>query len=367
MKKQPAPSMPFWLKLFFGTVILACAIIVSVLLFMTVRVAADYLLNVPLNQAPSIPRPNGDPIIAELPPPVRVDIIKPAEAEAIPTAPAARLFDSSGRFTILIMGLDRRSGETIISRTDTMMVMSFDQERKNAFILSIPRDLYVDIPGYRRERINTAFVFGALNGGELGGAQLAMDTVRRNLGIQVDHYLLVDFDAVMRIVDDVGGVMVDVPFVINDPTYPDMNYGYDPLYINQGLQRMDGELALKYMRTRHGDNDFARARRQQQLLFAFRDQVLANGLSGMLQRGPSLYNNVRGGLFTDLSVNDLLAVAETVAGIGRNDIATAVLDYTYVYSHTTPSGASVLILRTEAAAALIRSLYSGPEANTVTP
>lgn len=362
MKTKRPGAFPVWLKLILGVAVLVSAMIVSVLLFLTAEAVTDYLLTMPLNPAASnTAGSQGDdplaPIIAELPPPVRVDIIDETEAALIPTAPAVPLLNDNGRFTVLIMGLDRRTGETYISRTDTMMVMSLDPQSQRAVVLSIPRDLYVDIPGYRRERINTAFVLGALANGELGGAQLAMETVRRNLGVKVDHYLLVDFDAVTNIIDKVGGVVVDVPFVINDPLYPDMNYGYDPLYINAGVQRMNGELALKYMRTRHGDSDFGRARRQQQLLFAFRDQVLANGLSGMLQRGPAILAEVRGGIFTDLSANELLAVAETAASIAGDNVETAVLDYDYVYSYTTPSGASVLILRTEPVAALIQRLF----------
>jgi LCP family protein required for cell wall assembly len=93
----------------------------------------------------------------------------------------------------------------------------------------------------------------------LEGGQLAVDTIQYNLGVRVDYYVLVEFDAFITLVDEIGGIDINVPYEIYDPEYPDMNYGYDPLYIPAGFQHMDGELALKYARTRHGDNDFERA------------------------------------------------------------------------------------------------------------
>ena len=179
----------------------------------------------------------------------------------IPTSEAAAAND---RINILVMGIDRRPGEAFISRTDSMMVISIDPRDDSAAILSIPRDLYVVIPGRGRDRINTAFVYGSAGDNPVGGAALAMTTVEHNLGIPVDHYLLVDFGAVIRGIDALGGIDVNVPYTINDPTFPDMNYGFDPLYIPAGQHHFDGQMALKYARTRHADNDFRRASRQQQ-------------------------------------------------------------------------------------------------------
>ena len=246
----------------------------------------------------------------------------------IPTSPAREADD---RTNILVMGIDRRPGEAFISRTDSMMLISIDPQGEAIAILSIPRDLYVVIPGLGQDRINTAFVYGAADGNHpAGGAALAMSTVEYNLGVPVDHYVLVDFSAVTKGIDTLGGVDVYVPYDINDPTYPDMNYGYDPLFIPAGLQHMDGQTALKYARTRHVDNDFGRAPRQQQVLLAARDKALGLGITGLLARAPELYQRVEQGISTDLSLEQIVQLARAAADIDSENIRSEVLDQNYV-------------------------------------
>ena len=102
-----------------------------------------------------------------------------------------------------------------------------------------------------------------------------MQTVQYNLGIPVTHYVVVSFEAVIGLINAMDGIDVDVPVAIDDPEYPDMNYGFDPLVIPAGLQHMDGMLALKYARTRHQGTDYDRANRQQQVLLAIQGGVSA--------------------------------------------------------------------------------------------
>jgi len=261
------------------------------------------------------------------------------------------------RVNILLMGIDRRPGEAFISRTDSMMVVSVDPKTETVSILSIPRDLYVVIPGQGRDRINTAFVYGAVGGSPEGGASLAMQTVAYNLGVPIDHYVMVDFSAVTKGIDTLGGIDLYVPQAINDPTYPDMNYGFDPLYIPAGTQHLDGEMALKYARTRHVDNDFGRAGRQQQVILAARDKALSLGIGGLLAKAPALYRQLESGVRTDLSLDQLVALAQTVSGIPRDSIRSEVLDYDYVSSYLTEAGSQVLVLNNEMASALIQELF----------
>jgi LCP family protein required for cell wall assembly len=261
------------------------------------------------------------------------------------------------RINILMMGIDRRPGEAFISRTDSMMVISVNPAKDSVSILSIPRDLYVQIPGQGQERINTALVYGSRNGDYLNGAALAMETVAYNLNIPVDHFIMVDFGAFTRIVDILGGIDVEVPYDINDPEYPDMNYGYDPLYIPAGLHHFDGTLALKYARTRHADSDFQRAARQQQVLMAVRRKALSLGFMDLLRRAPDLYRQVEEGIRTDLGLDQMLSLAVTLNDIPQENIRSAVLDGNYVTSYRAPNGAAVLLLRQEVATPLINSLF----------
>lgn len=261
------------------------------------------------------------------------------------------------RTTILVMGLDRRPGEGLISRTDTMMLLSLDESDQTIAMLSIPRDLWVNIPEHGENRINTAYVAGGNDGGAAAGAAVAMQTVANTFDVTVHHYALIDFSAVISIIDTVGGVTVNVPYTINDPTYPDMNYGFDPFYIEAGTQVLDGETALKYMRTRHTDNDFYRAERQQQVIFALRSKVLALGLTELLRQAPTLYQQMSGGIFTDMSLQTMVELVLAAGAVDSNAISSAVLNYDYVSSWTSPGGASALRLDEPKTAELIATLF----------
>lgn len=275
--------------------------------------------------------------------------------------PTSEPWEGTERVNILLMGIDRRPGEAFISRTDTMMIISLDPVTESASILSIPRDLYVLIPGYGRDRINTAFVYGSAGNNPVGGAALSMQTVEYNLGVPINHYILVDFSAVINGINALGGIDVNVPFDINDPTYPDMDYGFDPLFIPAGLNHFDGATALKYARTRHVDNDFGRAARQQQVMLAVRQKAAALGFTGLIAQAGTLYQQVENGVRTDLSLEQMIRLATAANGIDSDNIQNDVLDYDYVSSYRTEAGAQVLILDNEKAAILIEELFYNNE------
>lgn len=280
------------------------------------------------------------------------------EGQPTPTLiPTSSPAPETERKNILLMGIDRRPGEPFISRTDTMMLASIDPESEEISILSIPRDLYVVIPGKGQDRINTAFVYGSVGNNPAGGAQLAMQTVEYNLGVPVHDYLLVDFSAVTNGIDAIGGIDIQVPYDIYDPTFPDMDYGYDPLYIPAGLQHMDGATALKYARTRHQDNDFYRARRQQQVILAARQKLLGLGLPEMLRQAPFLYQQLNNGIRTDLSLDEIISLATAASGISSDAIRNEVLDQNFVMAYRTPEGAAVLVPINETIGPLIQDMF----------
>ena len=243
------------------------------------------------------------------------------------------------------MGLDRRPTETGLAyRTDSMMLASIDPVTDKIGILSIPRDLYVEVPGYGQlQRINSPMVLGELQ--QPGyGPRLAMQTVQYNLGIRVHDYVIVDFRAVITLIDYIGGVDLDVPYNIADPQYPNMWYGYDPLYIDAGLQHLNGDMALKYARTRHASSDFQRAERQQQVMYAVRDKILdADMLPQLIVQMPSLLNNLDESIYTGLTVDQIIQLAWYLKDIDTSNIATGVLAQGYVSGYTTAQGAQVLI------------------------
>lgn len=254
-------------------------------------------------------------------------------------------WDGQSRFTVLMMGLDRRPGETGMAyRTDTIMLVSLDPATNNLGILSIPRDLYVEVPGYNQlQRVNTPMVLGELR--QVGyGPELAMQTVQYNLGIRVHDYVAVDFQAFIDVVNILGGIEIDIPYNISDPLYPSMNYGYDPFYIRAGQQTLDGDTALKYARTRHGDNDFQRAQRQQLVLYAIRDKMLqADVLPQLIVQSPSLWASFQDNVYTGLSMDQIIQLALYLKDVPRENIRTGVINESYTMGYSTPRGEAVLV------------------------
>ncbi len=353
LQKTNQPILPLWLSFSLATAFVFSGITVVIFGYLTFQVIWNRPLN-PIEAAAAevasvgLDLDQNNPLPAVTLPP----------GQPTPTLiPTSVPWGGSDRVNILLMGIDRRPGEPFISRTDSIMIISIDPVGKSASILSVPRDLYVVIPGRGRDRINTAFVYGAAGNNPAGGAALAMQTVAYNLGVPINDYILVDFSAVIQGIDTLGGIDVNVPFTINDPTYPSMNYGYDPLFIPAGLQHFDGVMALKYARTRHVDNDFGRAQRQQQVILAARQKALSLGISGLLAKTPIFYRQMEQGIRTDLSLEQIMSLATTASEIPSENIRSDVLDFDYVTSYRTETGAQVLVLSNEKAAALIQSLF----------
>lgn len=264
-------------------------------------------------------------------------------------------YEQKQRVNILLMGVDGRPDEKY-ERTDTMILVTIDPENKTAGMLSIPRDLYVEIPGYYEDRINTAHYKGEKDQYPGGGAALAMQTVQYNLGVPVHFFVKVDFDGFKQIVDTLGGIDVEVPAAIDDPEYPDNNYGFDPFYIDAGPHHLDGATALKYARTRHTTgSDFGRASRQQQVLMAIKDKALQLGI---VPKIPELWATMAGTVQTDLQLIDILELAELADDITSEKIQSVVLDTNYTVDHTTELGAMVLIPLREKIQPLIDTMFA---------
>jgi LCP family protein required for cell wall assembly len=260
-----------------------------------------------------------------------------------------------GRVNILVLGTDRRDEEERAARTDTMMVASLDPVARRAVILSIPRDLWVFIPGYGEGRINTAHFYGELNGGQ--GPALAKETVEANLGIPIDYYLRLDFEGFKEIVDTLGGVTIDVEAPIRDDMFPDDNYGYRTLYIPAGKQEMDGETLLQYVRTRHGANDFERMRRQQQALRALAQRALDLNL---LPRLPALIKTALDAISTDIQPLEILALANLGNQIGLDGVEMKAIDESLTTPFVTLDGAQILLPDKAGIEAMLKELFAPP-------
>ncbi len=270
-----------------------------------------------------------------------------------------KAWDGQRRLTILLMGLDKRPGEVGRGfRTDTLILVSIDPATKKVGMLSIPRDIRVPMPNRPDlQPINAAYVLGELDRPGYG-PRLTLETVQYNLGIPIDHYVVVSFDAVINLVNAIGGITVDVPTEIVDNEYPDMNtFGYDPLYIPAGRIEMNGELALKYARTRHQTSDFDRAQRQQQVILAVRQKILRpDVLPGVLAQAPHLWNTLSAGLITDLSFEQVLSIAWYLKDIDISGIRRGSVEGGYIQA-VQMNGEAILTINRSTVPDLMKSVF----------
>ena len=258
---------------------------------------------------------------------------------------------NNGQETVnfLLIGSDRRPGGSF--RTDTMVIAVLRPNDGQVSLISIPRDLWVSIPGWENQRINTAYQHGISVDYPGGGPGLLKDTILYNLGIRIDHTALVEFDGFRQIVDTLGGVDVPVacPYTdwrLIDPSYDPQNENNWVLYTTgPGLVHMDGDLALWYARSRQKSNDFDRGRRQQEVLRALFSQALQ---AGTLKRIPELYNDLKNTVETDLNLVDLLQLALYGPKMTNANIRSYYIRPPLVTPWTTEGGAAVLLPNADA-------------------
>ncbi len=206
---------------------------------------------------------------------------KPAPMLILPTIPTTSDVPA-GPVTILLLGNDRRPGEEATPRADAIMVVRYDPDRRRVSILSLPRDLWVAIPGYGENRLNTAYLRGEYDGSPGTGMALAKATVSDLLGIPISYVAVVDFRGFIGIIDALDGVTVDVSATLVDDHFPTADHGFTTVRFAPGLQSMDGATALTYCRVRHPDDDFARHRRQQAVLLAIAARLRERGVGNLL-------------------------------------------------------------------------------------
>jgi LCP family protein required for cell wall assembly len=222
---------------------------------------------------------------------------------------------------LLILGLDAREGEGFVSRTDSIMLIGIDPAHLRTSILSLPRDLFIDVPGFGQQRINTINVLGEEQSPG-GGVDLLTASLAQNFGVRIDRYVRLQFDGFVELIDAVGGVTIDVERTIVDDFYPTQDGGVTTIRFESGVQHMDGERALIYARTRHADDDYQRAERQQQVISALLAKM-ANPINW-----PSAVNILNRVMESNLTIVDMALLAPPVLlNIGRYDRLVIDRDY----------------------------------------
>jgi len=242
---------------------------------------------------------------------------------------------------LLVLGADQRPGD-VAWRTDTIMVVAIDAPGQRVGIVSIPRDLYVEIPGYGLGRINQADFIGGTNDYPGGGPALLRRVLTETLGIPTHNYVRIRLEGLVRLVDTLGGVTVelDCPLYEQTPNEASPN-GLEDWNLPAGSVVLDGEAARKFATYRYVTTDFGRARRQQQLIWAIRDRALQINI---IPRIPELWRALSAMFVTDLGLLDIVRLATFGASLTPENVHGVVLDDTVMEYYVTPEGAWVLVI-----------------------
>jgi LCP family protein required for cell wall assembly len=259
---------------------------------------------------------------------------------------------------ILLIGVDWEEKYHGLN-TDTMIVAAINKDTKQVSMLSIPRDLWVYIPTYGWNRVNTAHRHGVSVGYPGGGPGLLSETIRINLGVSIDHWVRVNLDGFRQAIDKLGGVEVTVACPVNlrfkppEPDDPDQ----EEQILEPGVHYLDGATALKYVRTRRGTSDFDRARRQQQFLKIMWRQFTSPDI---ITKIPGLWSILKDSYETDLNLGDVLTLAPVALQVRPEDIHNAYIGADQTRDWITHEGAMVLLPRPDRIRQAIADLYSPP-------
>ncbi|MFZ6030784.1 MAG: LCP family protein [Chloroflexota bacterium] len=281
-------------------------------------------------------------------------------------APTPQPWDGASRVTVLVMGYDFgdwSEERKCPCRTDTMMLLSLDPLTQSAAMLSIPRDLWVSIPGYADNyKINQAYYLGDLNQLPGGGPGLAIKTVEQFIGVPINFYATIDFSSFERFVDEIGGIEIDVKEEIKvDP----LGKG-NTVILQPGKQTLSGPVALAYARARYTEGgDFDRANRTQEVILAIANRIMGvKMLPTLIGKAPTLYKELASGVKTNLTLDQIIKLAWTGQQVyAKHNIKQGVIGPPdMVTMGKSPDGLDILIPIPEKILALRDQLFtsSGP-------
>jgi LCP family protein required for cell wall assembly len=309
--------------------------------FLTYTVVRDFVTSWEMTQLPGISLPDVTPTPG-------TDGSSQVTSPDQPLQPAGSLappeWDGTNRVSVLVMGLDYRDWEAGEGppRTDTMILFTIDPVTRTAGMLSIPRDLWVNIPGgFDYGRINTAYQLGETYNLPGGGPGLAVDTVEELLGVPIDYYAQIDFSAFIRFIDEIYGVKIDIPERIKvDPMGDD-----NTKWLKPGVQVLPGDLTLAYVRARKTEGgDFDRADRQQQVILGIRNRILDHELlPSLISKAPALYNELSSGINTNLTLDQSARLAWLASQIPAESIRQGAIGAEHVNFASSPDGSQQVL------------------------
>lgn len=302
-----------------------------------------YVLHTTVRQAVALGRPFGSGNFQpQVTPGTAGPSDQPPTPTLIPLGSTPSPWSGNSRVTILLMGLDFRDWEagSGAPRTDTMMVISFDPLTQQAGMISVPRDLWIEIPGFDHNRINTAYTFGEAYRLPGGGPGLAVKAVESVLGVPINYYAVIEFSAFERMIDEIGGIDVLVKNRIKISPIGRMSMWLEPK-----AYHLDGAETLAYARVRkNAGGDFGRAERQQQVALAVLDRVVGfDMVPTLVAKAPRLYQELSSGIRTNMTLQQMVSLGWLAIHIPKENIRQGVIaPPNMVGFYTTATGAQVL-------------------------
>jgi LCP family protein required for cell wall assembly len=343
--------------------LLAFVVICSLLFSSIEPVLAADRLAVPAAPTSKPPAPPFGPHF--LKPPLQPDPVAPTNLQPAPNVQAApRVETPSGpafnwRETenYLILGTDRRPGGGSW-RTDTVIILGLDRKLNRAAVFSIPRDLYVQIPNYGWGRINQIDYMGERQNGEGGGPALLSQVLSSTLGISTQHWIRVQMDGFIDIVDAIGGVTVHLDCPFYEPIFNLDTNSWDYFVLPAGDVKLDGETAYWFVRLRYRESDIGRGRRQRQFLWALREQVMN---ANLILRFPELWSAFQNMVSTDLSLVELVELGRYGTSLDPANVRAGGLTLADLQNYTTSEGAAVLRIADPARVrAVVEGVWDAP-------
>ena len=231
------------------------------------------------------------------------------------------------RINLLLLGIGGE-GHDGPMLTDTIIIASIKPSTGQIALISIPRDLSVNIPDVGYTKVNHAAYYGQKASKD--GPAYADEILSKTLDIDLPYYAQIDFQAFSEIIDYVGGVTVNVDRAFTDTQYPTQNEGFQTINFTKGQQNMDGATALKFTRSRHGNNgegsDFARAKRQQKIIFALKAKIMSASTLANPIRINKIIESLTKHVYTNLQFADIMYLLKLSRQLSTDQIITAVFD-----------------------------------------
>ena len=247
--------------------------------------------------------------------------------------------EEEGRTNILLLGMGGEGHQGALL-TDTIIIASIkynENTEPEVALISIPRDMAVPLNNSNHVRINSIYAYGKMNSpdDDMAGNKMITDYISKVSGLPIHYYTQIDFEGFKQIVDSIDGIEVDVKNSFYDSRYPTENFGYQKISFEKGLTKMDGDLALKYARSRHGivtdgkeseGSDFARAKRQQQILTSLKDKTFSVSTVINPKKVNEILNTLGNHVRTNIEPWEILRLADIAQNINNEQVVNKVID-----------------------------------------